>query len=832
MRTETRVKGATGRKLKSGELCFRDFFCPCKSLRPASPPFELSRESICLPWAPVKDGKESHLFKIVFVYLVVLSTSDLQRPKESKRESLHLLAFHVCQNIANRTDLKLFYTVDLDSDPSFQHLIQDLHGTSIQTISITHHGGMTDSMVTDQRKNIIFNFNDIDELFNFIFHTISPPESLKMNREMETGFEGSTENTVNQTKKTLPRYCIKVDEFHYFSQREGCSKEVRITSSELENGSILSDSVYNATSGFYLNKIWNFRNHLIFLLKNVGHCAREFPSKIFRNVTFPTFETNKRFNLILCFKFFWRFFKGQKTIICHPDGCEKYDPFTESLIFYQGWAQIHEDFLDFSWTNMHEKSILVIEDYSEPAGLRSFRIETWMSGSFFFDVVLENLVDAVNCTLRTLGPYEIHKAEVRKNALKYDVSLLFFNNEIISEGTDYSELDISASVDTSALCIATPHSGYMSQGLVIFKSFSPLVWIFISATFASLTIMQYFYQYSQYALFPRLYTETEVDYYRDTSSLLIVYAYFICGSSPSLHLGRLFTGKVLFLIFSFSTIIISTIFLSGMTTLLSDRVLYPEIDSIRSLEESNMLIQTHKKENTETSIFDHLNLSESLRASLADNFYYYTDVVILELMEILSTYDPVLVNFAAIHDFFLNLTDIGNSVEKIDQNVRSITETDALLLGVPSSSTPQKNLRMRSFLNDQWYDYHLMVECLMTYPVIFTFAKNSFLFDRMDRMMAQYFETGHARRILGNISVMRQVELGVSYAENDPEPRAFNLDDLQSGFIGLVVGLFMSFLAFVGELLFDYFQFSATVKVFVRFKDSLFKKIRGSVKNA
>ncbi|CAH0394782.1 unnamed protein product [Bemisia tabaci] len=487
---------------------------------------------------------------------------------EDRSESLYSLAFSVCQNIANRTGLKLFYAVDEISDPSFQHLIQSLHETSIQIVSISHHSELTDAMVTDYRKNIIFNFNDVSELFNFIFNTILQSESLDLNSEIEEGLEQSTNPAIYQTTGYLPRFCIKIEELHYRWPREGCREEINISSADLEHGSYLTDSVFNATRGFFRNKIWNFRNHLIFLLKNVDERIRGMTSKVLQYETLPNFEMGRNRTLSICFKFFWRFFKGQKTVICHPSGCERYDPFAENLIFYPHRGETDsKDFFAFSWTNMHKKSVLVSDDYSRQRGFQTVNHATWSNWYEFYFTVFEHLQHSANFTHKYWQPSPGYKIE---DAWKYDVCLIPFETGIVLEGTDYSQFDYSVSVDTSALCVATPHSGYMSQGLVIFESFSSVVWIFISVTIASLVIMQYVFQYSQCELFHRLYTDAEVDYYRETSALLTVYAYFICGSPPSLHLGHLFTGKVLFSILSFSTIIISTVFLSSMTTLLSD----------------------------------------------------------------------------------------------------------------------------------------------------------------------------------------------------------------------------------------------------------------------
>lgn len=92
-------------------------------------------------------------------------------------------------------------------------------------------------------------------------------KSLGLNHEMRNSLFRDTEDTTNQIKRLVSRYCIKIDEFALWS-RERCDKGISIESSELEDGSALSDSLFNATRGFYLIKIWNSGNHLIFLLKN------------------------------------------------------------------------------------------------------------------------------------------------------------------------------------------------------------------------------------------------------------------------------------------------------------------------------------------------------------------------------------------------------------------------------------------------------------------------------------------------------------------------------------------------------------------------------------
>lgn len=80
-------------------------------------------------------------------------------------------------------------------------------------------------------------------------------------------------------------------------------------------------------------------------------------------------------------------------------------------------------------------------------------------------------------------------------------------------------------------------------------------------------------------------------------------------------------------------------------------------------------------------------------------------------------------------------------------------------------------------------------------------------------MIARLLESGLARRYLEEISGDMRFA-APSAAPGGKEPRSYNLNDLQSAFISLIVGLFLSYLAFDGEFFIDYFQDTTVVKRF------------------
>ncbi|CAH0383215.1 unnamed protein product [Bemisia tabaci] len=726
------------------------------------------------------------------------------------------LPFHMCQTIVRKTELQLFYIVDINSHLPSSLLIETLHTTSIQTILISDHTKVSSSVITDGPKNMIFILEDFQELFNLIFFTISQADLTEINKDIKTGLGNKESHPGCQLKETLSRYCIKVDG-HYLWPRNGkaCSKEVSITSSEREDMSVLSDGVFNATRDLYFNKIWNCRNHLIIMLKNVQHNTRVTVTKKFLDGTLTGDVTG---SLIFCFKFFWRFFKGRNTVICHPGSCEKYDAFTGNLISYR--KDTHETFFDFSWKNLNGKIFRVTNIFLSDSDLSLSNRPFWSNFGGFYMEVLDYFELSANCTLKmTPSKHE----SIIEDSLRSGIDILAANTGIVSKESDHSKFDFSVSIHASSLCIATPHSPFMSQGLVVFESFPPAVWVLTFFTIIVFFFVQYVFQYSQCESVQLLYTDAEIDYYRNASSLLIVYAYFMCGSPPSLHLGRLITGKILFAIFSFATIILSTVFLSGMTTLLSDRVMYPEIDSLETLGMSDHSIQIYGVFDTDMSIFiDELNQSAELKAKFIDSMEFYygflNDRATLTFLNATNTskFHDVLRNYEAKH---------VNKIKDIQKYIRLIAQKDAFLRSVPFFSTPKTILRMKFLSSDdgEFFEYHLMKECLMTYPLMFIFPKNWFFFDKINQMIAQFFETGRAEKILMKFMTPETqiFELISTTPNTEDEPRAYDINDLQSAFIALVIGLLLSFLTFLGEILTDMFQHTAAVKYFRKWKNSL-----------
>ncbi|CAH0383003.1 unnamed protein product [Bemisia tabaci] len=364
--------------------------------------------------------------------------------------------------------------------------------------------------------------------------------------------------------------------------------------------------------------------------------------------------------------------------------------------------------------------------------------------------IFDDFVSSMNCTLEYISvyqdigrQYDDYRTEIGQ---KYGVHLQTSNTIGTFENADSSDADFSVSVDSSLLCLVTPHSQLMPQYLVIFKTFTPIVWACILATILIFVLMQYVFQFSQRQTFRRFYSDAELDSYEKTSSFLIVYSYFICGSPSTLLLGRLYTGKLLFVIFSFATIIISTVFLNGMTTLLEKQVQYPEIDSLEEMKESEMLIQVEDMEQI-SNFLQQEKRCEKLATKLTDSLNSATRSIELELMESQEFFIEFFFQNSTFNGFeFLNGTRRNYNLHTRLQNIRMMYGTDAFLESIPEAMISAQSVRILNPIDRTLIDFHLVKEYIMTYPVSYAFLKNSFLFDKFNEKLTQSLEFGHVKR--------------------------------------------------------------------------------------
>lgn len=205
----------------------------------------------------------------LIVFLCILTDCILLCPWESQQyfdeltQSLTTLAFKACHNSILQSKQTLLYIVDFNSSPSVQPLIQLLHDGSIQTVLINEPSKLAEITKSSQRKNIIFFLNDIGELLSLVLESASE-NWTGCNRENSTAMKiaNASHSAVGaeyggcNSRQWLPRYYIQVDGVPLeVYPNEACDKEVRISSDELTDVSILSEQTFDLTRGLYINKI-------------------------------------------------------------------------------------------------------------------------------------------------------------------------------------------------------------------------------------------------------------------------------------------------------------------------------------------------------------------------------------------------------------------------------------------------------------------------------------------------------------------------------------------------------------------------------------------------
>ncbi|CAH0776486.1 unnamed protein product [Bemisia tabaci] len=577
-----------------------------------------------------------------------------------------------------------------------------------------------------------------------------------------------------------------------------CDEHMFISSAELNGSADLSDLNFNMTRGLYTSPIWNSNNYLVFMLRessggNINTTTCLCPQKPLNALHSESKTSPNYFDaLIFCFKFIWRFYHGLKTIICHERGCSRYDPFVETISQYNGEG--NETIFDFSVTNMNGKRVNVISEGShydigtegnEPA----FKLAI-QSGIF------HELEISLNCTF-----YYVITVFNDEDGQKFNVHLHDPRASVRRREVDHSRFDFSNGIEMESMCIITPHSDLMPQCLVPFKVFTSLVWIFILVTAVLFVLMQRVFLKAQRGLFLGLYSEEELTSYSNASSVYMIYGYFICGSPPRLLLGKLFTGKILFFVFIFSAFIISNVFLGGMTTLLASTVQYPEIDTLKDLEDSDLAIQVTSVESPAT-YFAQLGLSEKLKAKLSGD---------VENNVFVETNTMNVVSLILEYYFSYNET-IAVVSEEFVKNLHVMLENDAFLVTLPHSLGSESRVVVTRWPLKEKFEYHVVKECLRTYPFIFSYLKNSYLFRAFNEKTSQFLETGHHLPFSGrkdSLNVMDSAPL------EDEDPRPYNLNDLQLPFLCLVAGLFLSLVVFSAEMVMEDFE-----------NASLFRKLR------
>lgn len=302
--------------------------------------------------------------------------------------------------------------------------------------------------------------------------------------------------------------------------------------------------------------VWNGENYIIFNIWNAGS-AEQFcannppPHKNIERALMPTF------------KFMWQFFRGLKTIICIGDHCFGYDPFAGTITSF---SAKNESFFDYSMSDIRGKQISnLVYDSRDPCDYY-FGLKHWDEFQHF---LMETVVEHMNGALyleccRVEGDRDECHLDF-SGRIEKDIDVVTF--EVRLEDDDFRHLDVVSMYDFGKLCFIVPDKGYMPSYLIPARCFSAIVWLWTILSVATFVTVHEGYR--------RFYLMTGVDpTVESVSTFFIVYRFILCAAHPRLLLGHP-TGRILFVVFSFSCLVLTTAFLSTMVTFQSIRLVLP-----------------------------------------------------------------------------------------------------------------------------------------------------------------------------------------------------------------------------------------------------------------
>lgn len=193
-----------------------------------------------------------------------------------------------------------------------------------------------------------------------------------------------------------------------------------------------------------------------------------------------------------------------------------------------------------------------------------------------------------------------------------------------------------------------------------------------------------------------------------------------------------------------------------------------------------------------------------MKSKLVDNFYYITDS--------LRKLDSV--SFGRLLDLEANFSATREESETnggrptrqahgIKKYVAAALGNDAFLVNIPYTFLGAKNIRVKGILTDEMFELHRVQECLNSYAFAYRLLRNNFVFETLNDKITQFLETGRMQK---DLEVTRSY-ISHIMSETQPDastedfPRPFAMNDVSFAFISLVVGLVLSCLVFIAELI-------------------------------
>ncbi|CAH0395783.1 unnamed protein product [Bemisia tabaci] len=673
---------------------------------------------------------------------------------------------------------------DTNWEPS--HLMRTLHENYIQT---TIDNGTL--QIQRREKVILLRLPDCSDILRLILGSVT-------NLDLTSNF--SLRQSVATHEFSIPKICVEFRKRHLRqSPFQECDHLVEIDETELMPGSEISQSLFDQTRRLFHHPLWNAEKNIIFTIRR----------KVI-NVPwgFKTVSYDHRVELLFTFKFMWRFFRGRRVVVCVDQECYSYNPYSDDIIVYNA---DNKTYFDSALSSFPGKRISEFF-YRRPTPYDAFYdFKQWtMIAPFLLEIVchrLRGLSCEADPLIRDVASGRIDLTE----AIKADADMVFV--EGIVNDDDLRDYDIIPLLDDSQLCFIVPEKGEMPSYLLPAKCFSVTAWLFICITVASAIIVHELHRRMCVDL---LSSEDDPHAAEFISTIFTVYSYVLCVSQSRL-LDVFATGKILFVVITFGFFILTTAFVSIFVDYLSKRLRYEPLNTIEEVKESELLFKFFKAFSQDYIFMDDAEYGWMKNKMIdSSDWYLQQRYAFMPYWEIYSS-DKEQLQVGS----YLGINISSMAMQSLQDAEIHALYNDGYIVFLPRWALAGKNdlLSVHPFMHDP-IDFHIVKECIMSYPYDVLLLSNSVYRSEIVSIIAHLKEAG---------IVLNKFQQTIDFSdynfrsydedyESEP-PRAFGMFDLRIAFIALVVGLCFSSFMFIAELLYSDKAFPSFTTILLNLSD-------------
>ncbi|CAH0391406.1 unnamed protein product [Bemisia tabaci] len=603
-------------------------------------------------------------------------------------------------------------------------LTHNLHDAFLPTLQVEDVQAMRFQFSKTDPKTMLIMVDGFSGILNFILGSQNFENSGAPKLVLESSEVSPILKTDKRQSFKLPNYCIHHGvrlKFTLMDPARACDANLTIPDTQLAGDSVLADDFFNQVRGLYLNNVWNSQNYLIFYVLHSNFSERN------------ALEADDLIHTMLfVFRFVWRTFKGHKTLICLREVCYHYDPFFERIgIYMEGDA-----FFDFSWYSMNGKTLTFLCHDFHP---------------FDFDIVLEdecsfNSLSHLYHTLYvlamrrggTLVPFNewvdwdvsnFSAHIVRSGSgLKYGMDLCAIGSGVRNQ-ENLQQFLVSPTMESCQCNLRIPRQGFMPQDVVPFYCFSLTVWVFVVMTVLIFIPIHYALAYVHREIILSSDIDEALQNRELFSAAMTIYRYVLGIGQPRLILVEVITGKIVFFVIVFCMMVLITLFQSGMFSLLSSRVRYDDIDTLKEVEDSNLMVQSNNLE-IDMQFLGNETEFEWIRQKLTDSFIFKCTHVYCHLQSI-NTH-------LVLNDTSADTVEERQARKEID----SILKNNAFLMRMTTKHTDLNDLIYSDAVTGIEYEFHIARERVMSYPLMYFFLRNTFYGDVLNDLLSRHLESG------------------------------------------------------------------------------------------